>query len=155
MINLPISIIIKIHNFIGPKVLYFGKNYFDEINKLKNTFKNNPVKFSFDKGVSYFRRSPHWPSRVRLDNDYYKRKVYRVLKGYEYIGQNLWHAKKILKKKVSKKIERPSYKQHPPYPFSEEIYTVTEINGYNFNLESAKDRLNLYQILWGKYNNYK
>ena len=153
MINIPTSALLKIHRFIGPKVLYLGKSYFYEIMSLKDTFIKNPVTFSFEKGVCYFRRSPHWPSRVRLDNDYFKRKVKRYFKGKEYIGKNLWQAERIIKKQINKKIERPTSEQYGPYPYSDEVYNVTEIKGYNFNLETAKDRLDLYQNLWGKYIN--
>ena len=152
MINIPIPAILKIHKFIGPRVLYLGKTYFNEIHNLKLTFKKKPIKFSFDKSVSYFRRSPHWPSRVRLDNDYYKRKVHILFKGHEYIGKNLWQAERILKKQINKKIERPSNHQYGPYPYSDEVYTVTEIKAYNINLETDKNRLELYQNLWGRYS---
>ena len=34
---------------------------------------------------------------------------------------------------------------------SDEVYNVSEIRGYNFKLESDKERLKLYQNLWGRY----
>lgn len=65
--NIPISAIVNIHRFVGPKVLYLGKCYFDEIKKIKNTFKEHPVIISFNKSINYFHRSPHWPSPVRVE----------------------------------------------------------------------------------------
>ena len=56
--NIPTSAIINIHRFAGPKVLYLGKSYFNEIKNLKKTYKKNPVIISFSKSIHYFYRSP-------------------------------------------------------------------------------------------------
>lgn len=151
MIDIPTSALLKIHKFIGPRVSYLGRTYFEEIQELKNTFKKHPIKFKYDKTIHYFRRSPHWPSLVRLDNEYYRKNTFLTLNGGKYIGRNLWHAERILKKQIQKNTETPTQIQHHAYPYSDEVYNISEIRGYNFKLESDKERLKLYQNLWGRY----
>ena len=151
--NIPTSAIINIHRFAGPKVLYLGKSYFDEIQKIKDTFNQHPIVMSFNKSINYFHRSPHWPSPVRVEkNGYFSRKTQIELSGKEYIGKNLWQAKRIIKKSINKRKERPDFFQYGPYPYSDEVYLVTNIKAYDLKLETDKDRLELYQILWGKYH---
>jgi hypothetical protein len=151
MIDIPTPALLKIHKFIGPRVLYLGRTYFEEIQELKNTFKKHPIKFTYDKSIQNFRRSPHWPSRVRLGNEYYRKNTLLALNGKQYIGRNLWQAERILKKQIQKKTEIHTQNQHYAYPYSDEVYNVSEIRGYNFKLESDKERLKLYQNLWGRY----
>lgn len=151
MNKIPMLAFLKIHNFVGPSSLYLGKQYLKEILNLKKTFIEKPITFTYDKSTVYYRRSPHWPSRVRLDNDYYKRKTIILFKGKKYLGRNLWQTERILKKYIKKTIERPTYQQYGPYPYSDEVYNVTEIKAYNFTLKNNMERLKLYQNLWGKY----
>ena len=83
---------LKIHNFVGPSSLYLGKEYFKEILSLKKTFIEKPVKFSFCKSTCYYRRSPHWPSRVRLDNDYFKRYFHAMLSNGVYLPPSAYES---------------------------------------------------------------
>jgi len=151
MHNIPMLAFLRIHNFVGPISLYLGKEYFKEILNLKKTFIEKPVKFTFCKSTCYYRRSPHWPSRVRLDNDYFKRNIELSFKGKKYIGKNLRQAERIIKNSITKTICRPTNQQYGPYPYSDEVYNVTEIKAYNFTLKNNMERLKLYQNLWGKY----
>lgn len=84
-------------------------------------------------------------------NGYFSRKTQVELSGKQYIGRNLWHAQHIIKNSIKKRKERPDFFQYGPYPYSDEVYLVTDIKAYDLKLETDKDRLELYQILWGKY----
>ena len=126
MKSLPTSALLNILKY-NHNALYFGKTYFKELLELKNTFKQYPVIFSYKKSIQYLYLSGK--------KEYFKRNTSLRYTG-SFIGNSLLEAENIMKRRINREI----YKH----------YTLIEICGSNFKLQTYPDRFELYQTLFQK-----
>jgi len=122
MKSLPTSALLNILKY-NHNALYFGKTYFKELVELKNTFKQYPVIFSYKKSIQY----------LSGKKAYFKRRTSLRYTG-SFIGHSLLEAENIMKRRINKEIVKN--------------YTIIEIYGSNFKLETNIDRFELYQTLF-------
>jgi len=117
---LPTHIILNILKYGGHNALYFHKIHMKEVNRLKKTFKENPIIFSFEKSIM-------------SGGSIYKRRTRLQYKGGN-IGNSYLNTENRMKQRIRRTIKKTN--------------EIIEIYGKNFILETTMDRLNLYQKLW-------